>query len=202
MSEHRRVATLDPKHKKFCDEYLRTNRKGASARAAGYSPNSSHTEASRLLKRPDVQQYLAYRVAELTAKEDAVETQAKDTLDNRIINELETLAFANISDFITIDENGKPQIDFSGATPEQLKAIASVKSKTSRKFNSKGEHIATDQESAFTLADKYRGLELLAKHRGLFKAEEHKITLDVADRLIAARRRALLLGSDDIVDAS
>lgn len=175
------LTTLHPQHKKFADEFLLTNKVSKSAIAAGYSPKSAHVSGNRLLKRPDVQAYLASKVAE----QDAVQ----DDLASQVINELKTLAFANIADFITIDEDGKPQIDFSAATPEQLKAIASVKSKSSRKYNSKGEHIATDTEAAFAMADKYRGLELLGKHIGLFKADEQRVVVDVADRLLSARRR-------------
>ena len=173
--------TLHPQHKKFCDEYLATHKISESARRAGYSEKSAHVSGNRLLKRADVRSYLASRVAE----QDVVQ----EDLASQVIKELKDLAFANIADFITVDEDGKPQIDFSAATPEQLKAIASVKSKTSRKYNAKGEHIATDSESAFTLADKYRGLELLGKHIGLFKADEQRVVVDVADRLLTARRR-------------
>lgn len=173
--------TLHPQHKKFCDEYLRTNAISASARAAGYSEKSAHVSGNRLLKRPDVQSYLASKVTE--------QTEEAEDLASQVIKELKDLAFANIADFISVDKDGKPQINFSAATPEQLKAIASVKSKTSRKYNAKGDHIATDVEAAFTLADKYRGLELLGKHIGLFKAEEQRVVVDVADRLLNARRR-------------
>jgi phage terminase small subunit len=176
---------LSPQHKKFADEFLATNKVSASAVAAGYSARSAHVQGNRLLKRPDVQQYIAGAVAK--ADEQAEELSAQ------VIRELKTMAFANVADFITIDEDGKPQIDFSKVTPEQLRAISSVKSKTSRKFNGKGEHIATDSESAFVMADKYRGLELLGRHAGLFKTEEHRLVVDVADRLLAARRR---LGSE------
>lgn len=134
-----------------------------------------------MLKRPDVAEYLAHRVGEATEEAEELSTQ--------VIKELKTLAFSNIADFITWDSDGQPQIDFSNATPEQLKAIASVKSKSTQRFDNKGKHIATEREAAFTMVDKKGSLELLGRHLGLFKTEEQRVVLDVADRLLAARRR-------------
>lgn len=172
----------------FADEYLLTGHINNSAKKAGYSPKSAHVSGNRLLKRPDVQQYLQAQAAKLTIKTE--DMQAK------ILNELDAMAFANIADFITIDSDGLPHADFSKATPEQMRAIASVKSKTTRRYDKDGNLSATDIESAFTMADKYRGLELLGKHHGLFKTEEQRIVVDIADRLVTARRRYAELGDD------
>jgi phage terminase small subunit len=170
-----------PRYKKFAEKYLETGKISASARFAGYAESSAHVSGNRLLKKPEVQQYLAQRGNELTAQQ--------EELSAKVIRELDTMAFANIADFITIDKDGKPHVDFSTATPEQLRAIASIKSKVSKRYDKDGKHIATEEESAFVMADKYRGLELLGKHLGLFKAEEQRVVVDVADRLVAARMR-------------
>jgi hypothetical protein len=188
------VPLLD-RHKKFADEYLRTRNASGSARLAGASPKSCHVTAQKWLKRPDVTEYLRIRVAQLSAPKAEAAEQGND-LDNRIIQELSTLAFANIADLITIDEDGQPKFDLSTATPEQLSAISNLKTKTTRRYDPKGAHIATDTELAISIADKYRGLELLGKHRGLFKADEQRVVLDVADRLLNARRRLALLGDE------
>lgn len=181
MNDHSLKQVLDPKHKLFADKFLETGRISESARSAGYSGRSAHVSGNRLLKRPDVQRYLAQRGEQLSTKQDA--------LSAKVIQELEDMALANIADFIRIGDDGKPYVDFSTATREQLKAISSIKSKVSRRFDKDGNHVGTDEESAFTMADKYRGLELLGKHLGLFKAEEQRVVVDVADRLLSARRR-------------
>ena len=172
---------LHPQHKLFADKYLSCGNITQSAKDAGYSERSAHTSGHRLLKRPDVQEYLAQRGEELS-------TETKD-LQTRWLEETERLAFASIADFIRIDEYGKPQVDFSNATEEQLRAIAAVKSKSRKVYNNKGEHIATEDEASFVLGDKYRGLDMIAKHLGLYKAEEQRVVVDVADRLLAARQR-------------
>lgn len=107
------------------------------------------------------------------------------------------MAFANIADFITVDANGHPQVDFSTATPEQLRAITSVASKNRSIYDKDGRKVADEQTSRFTMADKYKGLELLGKHIGMFKEPETRVVLDVADRLLLARRRLASLGADD-----
>jgi len=55
---------------------------------------------------------------------------------NRILKELTSLAFSNISDFMRFDDVGIPTYDFSAATPEQLAAVKSWK-ETPMKFGGK-----------------------------------------------------------------
>lgn len=104
---------------------------------------------------------------------------------------MSNLAFANIEDLIVIDENGLPQVDFSTATRDQLAAVTRITNKRREVYNGKGEHVATEEQSGFVLADKYRGLELLGRHVGLFKNEEQRVVVDVADRLLQSRERWL-----------
>ena len=181
---------LSGKHKAFADAYIATGNASESARRAGYSSQCAGVTGHKLLRRPDVQEYLA----NMTAK---VHEAEEEDLRDRVNKELSTLAFANIADFISIDDDGTPRVDLSNATPEQLRAIASVKSKTRKIYNKEGEHIATETESAFAMSDKYRGLELIGKTLGMFKADEQRLVVDVADRLLAARGRLRRLESDD-----
>ena len=48
---------LNPKQKKFVEEYLTIGNGKAAAVAAGYSPKSAESQASRLLAMPEVQAY-------------------------------------------------------------------------------------------------------------------------------------------------
>lgn len=48
---------LNPKQKKFVEEYLRIGSGKDAAVAAGYSPKSAESQASRLLAMPEVQEY-------------------------------------------------------------------------------------------------------------------------------------------------
>ncbi len=172
--------TLSPKHKLFADRFLVCGVISQAARDAGYSSNSCHVTGNKLLKRPDIQHYLQSKASKLS--------QSTDDLQSRVTAELEALAFTNIADFIRIDSEGLPQVDFSNATPEQLRAITSVASKRSTTTDKDG-NVTQKSESKLAMADKYRGLELLGKHLGMFKADEQRVVVDVADRLLAARQR-------------
>jgi phage terminase small subunit len=195
MNQHVPIVPLLDRHKKFADEYLRTSNASESARVAGCSPKSAHVTGYKWLKRTDVIEYLRAHAAIMSAPRDQVTKQGEE-LDNRVIKELTDLAFANMADLITIGSDGQPSFDLSNATPEQLKAISNLKTKTTRRYDNQGKHIATDTELAISIADKYRGLELLGKHRGLFKADEQRVVLDVADRLLSGRRRLALMNDD------
>lgn len=188
MSDKDLSVYLNPKHKVFADTYLITGNASESARKAGYSENSAGISGHKLLKRPDVQAYLAQQGAKASE-------QAED-LQSRVIQELERVAFANIADFITIGDDGKPEIDFSSASREQLAAIVQVKSKSSRRFDKDGNHVGTDNEHAFVMADKMRGLDGLARHLGIYKETEQRVVVDVADRLLLGRARLRALGAD------
>ena len=166
MSNTPIIVPLLDRHKKFADEYLRTNNASGSARAAGASPNSCHVTAQKWLKRPDVTAYLRAKAAELSAPREEVKERGEE-LDTRVIQELSTLAFANIADLIVVDAEGQPSFDLRNATREQLAAIANLKTKSTKRYDKDGKHIATEHELAVSIADKYRGLELLGKHRGL-----------------------------------
>lgn len=194
MSGEILTVAIAPHHKVFADEYLRTSNASASAKVAGSSARNLGVQGYKWLKRPDVQAYLAQRAEQLSKQ--LAENEEAEPLQLRLQQELEKMAFANIAKFIRI-EDGKPVVDFSTATEEDLAAITSVKTKTTRRYDGKGQHIATEDNADFTMADKYRGIELLGKTVGMFKSEEQRVVVDIADRLLRARGRvAPLLGDN------
>lgn len=108
---------------------------------------------------------------------------------DRVKEELGKLAFLNVSKIVRVEEDGTLVQDFSQATPDELQSVTSVSTKKRSIYSAKGEHLGDEVTNKVTLADKYRGLELLGRHLGMFKAEEQRVVVDVADRLLAARRR-------------
>lgn len=136
-----------------------------------------------------VKDYIASRRAPVEAK--SVDLQSK------VLEEIKTLAFANIEDLTSLNSEGQRDVDFSSATREQLAAVTKISNKKRSIYNSKGELVAVEEQRGFTLADKYRGLELLGRYTGMFKAEEQRVVVDVADRLLTARQRLLSGPSED-----
>lgn len=115
-----------PRIRRFCDEYLAAGESNGAeaARAAGYSARRAKHQAHELLRRPDVQAYLAERRApvlrELAAKH-------KVTLE-RIIEENALIAFSDIGDVVEIQREEVTFRDFARMDPAVRRTIASVSS--------------------------------------------------------------------------
>jgi len=88
---------LEPKQKKFCEEYLADRNATQAAIRAGYSPNNAAKQGFRILLKPQAQAYIRQ-----------METESIDVLglaNCLIVHELEQLtACTNTHDFI--DETG------------------------------------------------------------------------------------------------
>lgn len=177
---------LTLKQQRWADAYLISGNATDAARVAGYSLKCCASQGSDNLQKPNVASYLqAQRNKE-----------AKTALSRRerILAELEKMAFANIERFTRLDDEGRRVIDYSNATAEDLAALTQLKTKTRHIYTPKGEHIGTEHSDQFSMADKYRGLELLGKAEGMFRDNEVTVKVDVADRLLAARQRFASIG--------
>ncbi len=160
--------------KKFVDEYLIDLNATRAYKAAYPNVVKDETAAAagaRLLKNVKVSEYLAKRIKDR-------ERRTEITQD-KVVNELAAIAFANASDYAKVierqavfitkegkrqplfDENGKPLMvsDVKLAltdslSREQKKAISVIK------HGKNGIEVAT--------CDKVRALELLGRHLGIF----------------------------------
>ena len=87
------------------------------------------------------------------------------TLDvKRIVTELEKLGFSNMLDFVRIDDDGQPQLDFSRLTREQAAAIAEIT--TDETTNPRTGEVT--RRTRFKLLDKKAALDTLGKYLGMF----------------------------------
>lgn len=112
------TSELTPQQRKFARAYVENGGNGThAALAAGYAKSGAATQASRLLKRANVIQYIS------EIEQPALE-KAQVTME-RIVAELAKIAFANMKDFITINADGQAYIDLSDATEDQLAALQS-----------------------------------------------------------------------------
>lgn len=171
------------KHKLFADAVLAGKSNTQAAIDAGYAERSAGSFGYKLIKHKEIADYIEHHKAQAT--ENAV------SLQERVISELTDMAFFNLHDVASIDDDGHLQIDFTNASSTHYKAVTKVKTKTRSIRDSRGNVIATEKEAEIGLADKYRGLELLGKHLGMFKEAEQRVVVDVADRLLSARQRVI-----------
>lgn len=142
---------------------------------------------AKKLKALDVANYITWHNAQRTE-------QALTTRD-KVIRELTDMAMFDPRRVITTDEDGDLQVDFANASDADYKAITKVKNKTRYLYDNKGRKVGEEKQTEVGFADKYRGLELLGRIEGLFKEPEQRVVVDVADRLLRARNRAVMLGS-------
>ena len=161
------MAKLTEKQKRFVQEYLVDLNATAAAKRAGYSEKSASRIAVELLNKTQVS-------AEIQ-KQQAKRQKRVEITQEKVLEELAAIAFANGADFATVNQNGIVRITPTSELPdEKRKAIASIKE------GANGTEIKT--------YDKVRALELLGKHLGVFDsnngaaAEQENNIFDVIDQ--------------------
>jgi phage terminase small subunit len=131
----------------FIQEYLVDLKGKDAAIRAGYSPRSAHVTASRILADPKVRSTIAASIEERFS-----------VTKESIIEELAAIAFANLGDHFTWDEEGRIRSKASRVlTHAQKRAVASIK-------QTRDNHGAIVE---VRLPDKLKALELLSKVLGL-----------------------------------
>ena len=127
------MAKLTEKQKRFVQEYLVDLNATAAAKRAGYSEKSASRIAVELLNKTQVS-------AEIQ-KQQAKRQKRVEITQEKVLEELAAIAFANGADFATVNQ----------------KAIASIK---------EGQY-----GTEVKVHDKVKALELLAKHLGMFDSK-------------------------------
>lgn len=161
------MAKLTEKQKRFVQEYLVDLNATAAAKRAGYSEKSASRIAVELLNKTQVS-------AEIQ-KQQAKRQKRVEITQEKVIEELAAVAFANGADFAQVTKTGLVRIIPTEDIPQdKRKAIASIKE------GANGTEIKT--------YDKVRALELLGKHLGVFDsnngvaAEQENNIFDVIDQ--------------------
>lgn len=115
-------------------------------------------KANRILAKPHIRSYIAY-VQELMKKQLAVN-------QTNVLSELAKLGYANMSDFVVLQNDGTPQFDISGLTRTQAAAIQEMTIDTY--LDGAGEDAKEVRSVKVKLAPKLGALEALGKHLKLF----------------------------------
>lgn len=150
---------LTPKQARFVDEYLIDLNATQAAIRAGYSAKTAEQQGPRLLGNVGVAEAIAKRQARVAAK--------LEITQERVIEELAKVGFANMADYMKSGPDGDPYLDFSQLTRDQAAALSEV---TVEDFkDGRGEDARDVRRVKFKLADKLSALEKIGKHLGLFK---------------------------------
>lgn len=149
------MVKLTEKQKRFAQEYLVDLNATAAAKRAGYSEKSASRIAVELLNKTQVS-------AEIQ-KQQAKRQKRTEITQEKVLQELAAIAFANGYDFAQVIKPGVVRVIPTEEIPQdKRKAVASIKE------TANGTEIKT--------YDKVRALELLGKHLGIFDSNNNTIT--------------------------
>ena len=151
----------NPKRERFCQEYLIDLNQTEAAKRAKYSGHTAAQQASRLFSDVKIQA----RIAELMAQRNERTRVTQD----RVVKELAMLGFSDLQNYITIDPlTGAIQAKgFEDMPPGESRALKAIKEDRAIKEDADGKGVTVYDKVSFTMHDKIRALEILAKHLGL-----------------------------------
>lgn len=152
-----------PKDELFVLTYLATFDAGKSyleAKPDG-SKKTSRQQGYKMLQRADIKARLQHLAAE--------KLEAADAKADKLIAELERIAFLDPIEFMEVDADGEPTLDLTAITPENRRLL---KIKFGIGVSKDGDRIRTYQVEPH---DKMDAMEKLLKLHQLYKGEElHK----------------------------
>lgn len=156
---------LSPKQQLFVDTYMATGNATQSAITAGYSAATAASAGSRLLKNVKVSTVLAGKQTALAKKAEITHERLRD--------ELAKLAFINMGDFMKIDLDGKPHVDWEDLTDDQKAALTEISIDELGKADIEG-NLPPVTRVKYKLADKRAAIMDLAKLCGLIPDQQQR----------------------------
>lgn len=155
------------RHERFAQEYLVDLDAGAAYTRAGYKATGAAAQAaaSRLLRDVKGNNGIPERIAAL--KQERAKKLA--VTQEEVVAELVKVAFANMADFIEVTPEGDAYIDLSGLTREQAAALSEVT--VEDYVDGRGDNARDVRKVKIKLHSKLSALESLAKHLGVYEAD-------------------------------
>lgn len=159
---------MTDKQARFVDEYLIDCNATAAAKRAGYAESTAEKKAQRWVGKSREQ-------SEYPEMWDAVEArrqtlrETKHVTQERVIEEYRRIAFADVRDLFTWDEDRAAYVPSDNLTEEQAAVVSSIEAKTTTRRL--GEVSETDILLKLKTHDKLRALDALGKHLGIFEAD-------------------------------
>ncbi len=151
---------LTDKQQRFVDEYLIDLNASQAAIRAGYSPKTANRIGPQCLSKLVIQSAIQGAMAERGKRTEITQ--------DRVLEELALIGFADMKDFIKIDDGGAIQaypLDSLGEGKSRI--IRKVKEKRTIKSTPEGDQIL-ESTYEFELCDKVKSLEMIGRHLGMF----------------------------------
>lgn len=160
-----RRSTPTAKQARFIDEYMIDMNATQAAIRAGYSTKTANQQASRLLANVNIS-------ALIEKRRQAISDKLQCTVDD-IARELHKCGFANMADYMNVNADGDPWLDFSKLTRDQAAALAEVM--VDDYVEGRGKKARKVKRVKFKLVDKKGSLVDLARLLG-FITNKHEHT--------------------------
>lgn len=163
---------INDKQKRFALEWMKDFNGTQAAIRAGYSKKTANEQAVRLLANISVQKFIQELKDKAADKEEA--------LREEILSELKKLMRADIKTYL---DTGNKVKDISQLPSELTSCIESIK--TSETEFGDGENAGIKTSVQFKLYSKLDAIEKLARHIGLYEADNRQrgavITVNIDD---------------------
>jgi phage terminase small subunit len=165
-----RATALTPKQQRFVDEYLLDLNATQAAIRAGYRATTARFIGHENLTKPYIADAIAARQAALQA--------STQVTQERVINELALVGFADMATYVTWGPAGVTINESALLRPEHTRVVGSVSQTTTLAGGS----------LRFKLHDKIAALTKLGEHLGIFKPTSHDLP-DIHVHVNTARER-------------
>lgn len=159
------------RHELFCQEVAKGASTDKAYALAGYKPSRGNSSALRLKNsiRERIEELFERRSnREIVSEERAIAKLA--ITKEAVLGELAKIAFANMADYMRVDDDGQPSLNFKDLTRDQAAALVEI---TVEEFKDGRSDKREVRRVKFKLADKQDALVSLGKHLGLF-IERHE----------------------------
>lgn len=193
---------LTDQHLKFLQTYLANGGNATDAYAQAF-PNcknrvSAGSLGARMLKRPQIASRLAQMRAATERKADTLVDRAIShhiATKGRIMDEQARMGLSNMRDFVRIQDDGSPVLDFGKLSEDQWAAVKSI---TVEEFtDGKGDDARQVRKVRFELYDKSKSLMDLARLKGLV-VDKKQITVQRLEDLSDEQLQQLYRDAVDI----
>jgi len=159
---------ITEQQQRFVDEYLIDLNATMAAIRAGYSPKTAQEQSSRLLSKVMIKDSVDRAIAERSKR--------TGVNQDRIVQELAKIAFADMGTFVSWNENGITLLASDGLEESDTASVQEITEV----------EVVTDEytkkNTKLKLHDKQAALEKLGKHLGMFTASS--IPIDVKVHII------------------
>lgn len=152
--------SLTPKQARFVDEYLVDLNATQAAIRSGYSEKTAHTIGHENLSKPEIAQAIA--AAQLERAKRTEITQ------DRVLQELARIGFADIRDLFEWDEESASFIPSRDLTEDQAAAVSEIQAETTTTRERNGTTTDTTVKLKLKTYDKLGALDKIGKHLGMF----------------------------------